>query len=61
MMAMDLNGLLLALGLRVVVVRAFQVEFYLAIGFSKEEAQCGIRLSFPPNITMETVEELKKD
>ena len=60
LMSMDLNGLQVSSGSACSSGASLPSRVLMALGFSSEEAQGGIRLSFSPELNKEMSEEIKK-
>lgn len=60
MMALDINGLEVSSGSACSSGASVPSRVLLSLGFSHEEAQGGIRLSFAPNISLAESAEIKK-
>ena len=60
LMSMDLNGLQVSSGSACSSGASLPSRVLMAIGFSRDEAQGGIRLSFAPDFNKEMSEEIKK-
>ena len=59
-MALDLSGLAVSSGSACSSGASLPSRILMSLGFSSEESQGGVRLSFPPDIDQKFVDEVKK-